>query len=64
MAWVCLYLTPWAKRGGGHKGKCAHEWQGSCLDLGRNCKKHSLEYPIATMRWPPNDMGERGLFFN
>jgi hypothetical protein len=36
MAWVCLYLTPWAKRGKGDKGKCAHEWQGSCLDLGRN----------------------------
>jgi len=53
MPWVCLYLKPWAKRGGGDKGKCAHEWQGSCLDLGRNCKKHSLEYPIATMRWPP-----------
>jgi len=33
MAWVCLYLTPWAKRGRGDKGKCAHEWQGSCLDL-------------------------------
>jgi hypothetical protein len=42
MASVCLYLTRWAIRGEGDKGKCAHEWHG-CASISQDGQKGAKE---------------------